>query len=203
MAIKYDAQFVKQPLAPVEYTPEMLQELKRCSEDILHFLRYVRIVHPDRGRIDFEPYDFQKKILTTVKDNRFCCILCSRQAGKSTIIATYALWYAIFHPDKAIGIVSNKALSAIDILARIKLTYEELPTFLKPGVSEYSKTFCTFDNKSRIIVSSTSPDAFRGRTLNLLVCLGGENTVTVRDKITGEIKNISIGELYGELCMPV
>lgn len=169
MAIKYDENYVKQPLAPVEYTPEMLKELKRCSEDIQHFLRYVKIVHPDKGRIDFEPYDFQRKILQTVKDNRFSVILCSRQAGKSTVIATYALWFAIFHPDVSIGIVSNKALSAIDILARIKLTYEELPSYLKPGVSEYSKTFVTFDNKAKIMVSSTSADAFRGRTLNLLV----------------------------------
>lgn len=82
MAIKYDDNYVKQPLAPVEYTPEMLQELKRCSEDIQHFLKYVKIVHPDKGRIDFEPYDFQRKILQTVKDNRFAVILCSRQAGK-------------------------------------------------------------------------------------------------------------------------
>ncbi len=117
----------------------------------------------------------------------------------STVIAIYALWYAIFHPDKTIGIVSNKALSAIDIMSRIKILYEELPSFLKPGVKEYSKTFTTFDNESKIIVSATSADAFRGRTLNLLVCLGGENYVTVRDKNTGEIKNITIEDLYSEL----
>jgi intein/homing endonuclease len=169
MSIKYDDTFVKKPLELVEYTPERLLELKRCSEDITHFLKYVRIVHPDLGRIPFNPYDFQKQILRTVMDNRFSVILCARQAGKSTVIATYALWYAIFHPDKTIGIVSNKALSAIDIMARIKITYEELPPWLKPGVREYSKTFTTFDNESKILLSATSADAFRGRTLNLLV----------------------------------
>lgn len=169
MSVKYDDVYIKKPLGIVEYTPEMLLELKHCSEDIQYFLKYVKIVHPDRGRIQFEPYDFQKQILQTVKDNRFSVILCARQAGKSTVIATYALWYSIFHPDKTIGIVSNKALSAIDIMARIKITYEELPPWLKPGVREYSKTFTTFDNESKIIVSATSADAFRGRTLNLLV----------------------------------
>lgn len=169
MSVKYDDTYVKKPLEPVAYTAEMLLELQRCSEDIQYFLKYVKIVHPDKGRIPFDPYPFQKVILSTVKENRFSVILCARQAGKSTVIAIYALWYAIFHQDKKIGIVSNKALSAIDIMSRIKIMYEELPPFLKPGVREYSKTFTTFDNDSVIMVSATSADAFRGRTLNLLV----------------------------------
>jgi hypothetical protein len=48
------------------------------------------------------------------------------------------------------------------------------------------------------MVSATSEDAFRGRTLNLL-CLGGENKVKVRDKVTGEVKEISLNELHEEL----
>lgn len=199
MAIKYDDAYIKKPLEPIEYTPEMVLELQKCSANIENFLPYVKIIHPDLGRIKFEPYQFQKTILNTIQNNRFLCILAARQCGKSTVISTYALWYAIFNNDKTIGIVSNKSLSAIDIMSRIKIIYEELPSFLKPGVSEYSKTFVTFDNGSKIVVSATSADAFRGKTLNLLVCLGGENYVTVRDKITGEIKNITIEELYKEL----
>ncbi|MFA5396830.1 MAG: hypothetical protein WC346_12555 [Methanogenium sp.] len=117
----------------------------------------------------------------------------------TTTVSVYALWYAMFHPDKTIGIVSNKQSSAVDILNRFKIMYEELPVWLKPGVREYQKLGIEFDNGTRILVSATSQDAFRGRTLNLLICLGGENTVTVRNKITGEIKDIEIKKLYGEL----
>ena len=169
MPVKY-SDLVKKPLDPCEYTPERILELKRCSEDVVYFLQYIKIVHPDRGRILFVPYIFQKEILQTIKDNRFVVALAARQVGKSTTIAAYALWYSIFHPDKNVGIVSNKALSAIDILNRVKIMYEEIPPWLKPGVSEYSKTFICFDNGSKIAVSATSTDAFRGRTLNLLVC---------------------------------
>lgn len=116
----------------------------------------------------------------------------------TTTISAYVLWYAIFNDDKTIGIVSNKQVSAIDIMNRIKRVYQELPTWMKPGITEWSKTFITFENGTRIMVSATSEDAFRGRTLNLL-CLGGENTVTVRDKTTGEIKEISLDELHNEL----
>jgi hypothetical protein len=88
----------------------------------------------------------------------------------TTVISIYALWFAIFNADKTIGIVSNKQSSAIDILKRLKKTYEELPVWLKPGVIEWSKTFVTFDNGTQIMVSATSEDAFRGRTLNILFC---------------------------------
>ena len=37
------------------------------------------------------------------------------------------------------------------------------------------------------------------QSLFLIYCLGGENTVTVRDKITGEIKDTALPELYSEL----
>jgi hypothetical protein len=47
--------------------------------------------------------------------------------------------------------------------------YEELPIWLKPGVTEYQKLGIEFDNGTRILVSATSADAFRGRTLNLLI----------------------------------
>lgn len=88
----------------------------------------------------------------------------------TTTIAAYVVWFAIFNKDKTIGIASNKQISAIDILTRIKKVYQELPVWMKPGVIEWSKTFVTFENGTRIMVSATSEDAFRGRTLNLL-CL--------------------------------
>lgn len=169
MPLKYN-EYVKKPQSKFEYTPKLIKELDACERNLTPFLKYVKIVHPDKGRIRFEPREFQKTILETIKNNRFTVALCSRQVGKTTVIAIYALWYSIFNADKIIGIVSNKQTSAIDILSRIKMTYEELPVWLKPGVLEYSKTFIKFDNGTMIIVSATSDDAFRGRPINLLVC---------------------------------
>jgi hypothetical protein len=65
-------------------------------------------------------------------------------------------------------VVSNKENSAKDILKRVKYMYEEVPYWLKPGVEIYNKTSIVFDNTTEIIVSATSPDAFRGRTINIL-----------------------------------
>jgi hypothetical protein len=87
----------------------------------------------------------------------------------TTTTGSYALWYSIFNDNKTIGIVSNKQVSAIDIMNRVKRMYQELPMWMKPGITEWSKTFVSFDNNTKIMVSATSEDAFRGRTLNLMI----------------------------------
>jgi len=81
MGIKY-TDFIKKPNLELEYTPEMLVELQKCAEDIWNFLPYVKIVHPDRGVLTFNPYDFQKHILKNLQKHRFHVILCGRQLGK-------------------------------------------------------------------------------------------------------------------------
>jgi len=168
VGLKYD-DYIKKPLQEHEYTLEEVRELKKCSEDIWYFFKYIKIVHPDKGRLSFDPYLYQKEMINLIVNNRFTIFLLSRQSGKSTTVASYALWYAIFNSDKTIGIVSNKQVSAIDILHRINIMYEELPVWLKPGVKSLSKMFIEFDNGTRIMVSATSSDAFRGRTINVLI----------------------------------
>ncbi|GAG24113.1 unnamed protein product, partial [marine sediment metagenome] len=128
------------------------------------------IVNPDHGEMFFEPYDYQVELLKKFKEERFNVALCSRQSGKTTVVGVYALWYAMFNRDKVIGIVSNKESSSKMILARIKRMWESLPSWLKPGVTKYAETFVSFDNGTRIIISATSPDAFRGESINILIC---------------------------------
>ena len=169
MPIKYD-QFVKRPREEYPYKPEEILELQKCSKDVKYFLNYVKIINPDLGEIIFAPRDYQLELLKKFQRYRFNIGLCSRQSGKTTVVGAYVLWYAIFHENKNIGIVSNKEKSAKMILDRIRKSYELLPIWLKPGVTEYSKTFITFDNGSKINISATSEDAFRGETMNLLVC---------------------------------
>lgn len=169
MAIRYDG-FVKRPLEEFAYEPWHIQELEKCHDKIEYFIKYVKIVNPDQGVIDFVPYKYQRKLLKRFQKHRFNIGLLSRQSGKTTVVAVYALWYSIFHDNKIVGIVSNKEASAKMILSRLKHMYENLPFWLKPGVKEYQKKGITFDNGTQIIVSATSPDAFRGQTINLLVC---------------------------------
>jgi hypothetical protein len=81
MPIKYD-RFVKKPREEVEYSEEQIEELLACSLDIFEFIKYVKIVNPDKGEIPFKPYRYQKKLLKDLSNNRHICGLWSRQSGK-------------------------------------------------------------------------------------------------------------------------
>jgi len=74
--------FVKKPGTSFEYGPEHLRILEACAKDFWAFVPHVRIVHPDRGRIPFEPYPFQREILDTILTKPMLALCCSRQCGK-------------------------------------------------------------------------------------------------------------------------
>jgi hypothetical protein len=170
MAIRYD-NFVKRPNQEMEYTEEHIQEMIKCRDDVMYFVRnYIKIVTLDYGEVLFDPRDYQIDTLKILSENRFFIGLWARQSGKTTVVAAYALWYAIFQSDKNIGMVSNKESSAKRILDNMKKMYEGLPPWLKPGVTEYAKTSITFDNGTKLIISATTPDAFRGWPMNIIIC---------------------------------
>lgn len=169
MSIVYN-DYVKRPGEEDEYTPGQIKSLVKCRKDIFEFLPFVKVVHPDRGRVVFEPWEFQTDIIKMIDENRFSVVMCARQQGKSTMAAIYLLWYAIFNRDKLVGVVSNVESGAIDILDRIKVMYEELPMWMKPGIIEYNKKTIKFENGSIIRASATSKDSFRGRTCNIVFC---------------------------------
>lgn len=169
MPVSYN-DFVKRPYEEFPYETWHLEELIKCKKSIKYFFKYVKIINGDGYEVQYDPYPFQSKLLVNFAKNRFNCGLCCRQSGKSTTVAIYSTWYAIFNSNKTIGIVSNKKKSAIGFLDRIKGIYERLPNWLKPGVLEYNKSSIEFDNGTKIIVSATTPDAFRSFTINLLIC---------------------------------
>lgn len=110
----------------------------------------------------------------------------------TTLMTIYALWLTCFDKDKTVLIVANKEATAINILRRIRMAYEYLPNWLKPGVKQWGKTEVVFANDSRITISSTSSSSSRGETAN---CVDGESLVTIRDKNTMETMDISMKDL--------
>lgn len=84
----------------------------------------------------------------------------------------FLLWSAIFKPDQTILVASNKSKNAMEIIGKIQYAYEELPLWLKPGIDEnaWNKHECSFDNKSRIVATTTSADSGRGMAISLLYC---------------------------------
>lgn len=164
-----DFSLVKKPHAKVKYTNGQLAELHQCWDDPVYFIKkYIKIQHPTKGAIPFECYPYQEKLVHTYHNYVSVCALMPRQSGKSTTAAAYLLWYASFIPDSTILIVSNKFRAASEIMQRIRYAYEELPDFLRPGVTAYNKQSIEFDNGSRIVATTTTPDSGRGMSISLL-----------------------------------
>jgi len=153
----------------IEWTPELVQEYVKCSEDPIYFTEtYMRIINIDKGLVNFKLYDYQKEMLRHMQQDRFNIIATARQAGKSTVTCAFILWFIIFHADKTVALLANKGETAREILGRIQLAYQHLPKWLQQGVKEWNKGSMELENNSRVIAAATSSDAIRGYSINLL-----------------------------------
>ena len=152
-----------------EWTKEQIEEFSLCMKDPIYFIRnYIKIVSLDEGLIPFDLYDFQKEMIGTFHSNRFTICKLPRQSGKSTVMISYLLHYALFNPSVNIAILANKAATARDLLSRLQLAYEHLPKWLQQGVMSWNKGSLELENGSKILASSTSASAVRGGSYNII-----------------------------------
>jgi len=154
---------------PVEFTSDQVKEYVKCSKDASYFIKtYMKIVHIDRGLVDFMPYAYQERIIDASVNNRFVICKLPRQAGKTTTITGIILWYILFNENYSVAILANKLAQAREILSRIQLAYEHLPRWLQQGIVEWNKGSMELENGSSIIASATSSSAIRGTSQNLI-----------------------------------
>ena len=53
---------LKKANTALDFTPEEVQEVIKCSEDPVYFIKnYIKIVSLDKGLIPFDMYHFKKK----------------------------------------------------------------------------------------------------------------------------------------------
>ena len=121
------------------------------------------MTHPVRGLVPFRLYPFQERIISELEDNRFNILRKFRQAGCTTIAAAYSLWMIIFQKHKSVVILSKGDAESTEVLDRIKLMYDELPEFLKPGIIEDNKH--TLKLKTNSIIKSRPSGKQSGRSL--------------------------------------
>ena len=160
---------LKKTNTPVEFTKENIIEYGKCAEDPLYFIKnYVQIVSLDHGLVPFEMYGFQEGMVSTMHDNRFSIFKLPRQSGKSTIIISYLLHYALFNANVNIAVLANKSSTARDILSRLQLAYENLPKWMQQGIIAWNKGNIELENGSKIIAASTSSSAIRGGSYNII-----------------------------------
>ena len=152
-----------------EFTKEQVVEFYKCAGDPVYFAKkYVKIVSLDEGLTQFDPYDFQEKLINNFHNNRFNICKMPRQTGKSTTVVSYLLHYAVFNASVNIGILANKAQTARELLGRLQTAYENLPKWMQQGIISWNKGSMELENGSKILAASTSASAVRGMSFNIL-----------------------------------
>jgi hypothetical protein len=146
------------------------EEYKKCLQDPVHFMKkYCQIQHPQKGKIPFHLYPFQEDALRDLRDHDYNIILKSRQLGISTLSAGYALWLMTFFGDKNILVIATKQEVAKNLVLKVKVMYENLPSWLKLPAIEDNKLSLRLNNGSQIKATSSSADSGRSEALSLLI----------------------------------
>ena len=185
------------PKAGTKYvlTMEQLEEYEKCMKSPVYFAqKYFKIVTVDDGLQPMKLYDFQKEAAEAYLDTNKLILATSRQIGKTTIATVIALHYVMFNEWKTVFILGNKESTAVEVLERIQLAYEYLPSWLKVGVEEWNKTSVVFENGSKIRSAATSSDGIRGKS-----CVTGDMQVNVEIQHKSgnkEYRKLTIKELY-------
>ncbi len=147
-------------------------EYKNSAADPIHFIRkYCTIQHPTKGKIPFHLYEFQQRAIKEIRAHRYNIIGKGRQLGMSTVLAAYALWKMIFTDDYKILIIATTQDTAKELLSKIQLMYNELPTWIKSTARQdlNNKLVLQFSNGSSVTAVSSSPKSVRSKAVSLLI----------------------------------
>lgn len=154
----------------IEYDEDRIKVIVKCKDDIVYFAEhFFYIINLDVGKQLIKLYDYQKTALQTFAKYNKCILNTSRQAGKTSLFTIYAMWLCSFFKHQRIVIVANKEQTAQEILKRIKLAYEEMPSWFKPTVKNWGKQQVEFNNDCSIQISATSESSIRGKSVSCLL----------------------------------
>jgi len=172
--LKPNDSIIKSPYQKVNMTEDQILEFARCADPDSgpeYFMsNYFYIQHPVKGKMLYEPFEYQRKLIDTYHNNRFSISLMPRQTGKTTSAAGYLLWFAMFRPDSTILIAAHKYTGAQEIMQRVRYAYELCPDWIRAGVTSYNKGSIDFENGSRIVSQTTTETTGRGMSITLLYC---------------------------------
>lgn len=123
----------------------------------------------------------------------------SHNSGKSVTVAIFMAWHFNFNHNLNIGICANKGSLAREFLNNIKEMFYSIPMWMRQGITSWSKSTIESELKMRILTDVPGPDAFRGFSISLLCvdeCISGNSIITIRNKKTGQIENITVKKLF-------
>lgn len=191
---------IKPCYTKIQLTDIQIKEIQKCSEDIDYFkANYVQF--KTKSGIGFPDHrKYQDDFIHALNDeNDQYVVVFPRQAGKSATTAVWLTWLFLFKADISIGICANRGSTASDFLANVKNIFTLLPIWMQQGIKTWNVRRIEGENGTKILTDATSGDSFRGSSMNVIVvdeCIEYNSIITLKNKTTGEIKDIKIGDFY-------
>ncbi len=146
------------------------QELIRCKQDPVYFMKkYYTIQHPTKGRMTFNLYPFQEKVLKLLQRHDYSIINKSRQLGISTLTSAFALWMMLFEQDKNVLVLATTQATAKNMVTKVRFAYDNLPQWMQMPVLEHNRLSLRLKNGSQIKAVSAATDSARSEAVSLLV----------------------------------
>jgi hypothetical protein len=174
MSKSLEGNLVKKANTTQRWSEADIEHILKCSDPEngpRYFLNnFFFIQHPTKGKIQYQAFEYQERLLDSYHGHRFSVNMLGRQMGKTTTAVGYLLWYAMFVPDSTILISAHKYTGAQEIMQRLRYAYETCPDFIRAGVTSYNKQSLEFDNGSRIVAQTTTETTGRGMSISLLYC---------------------------------
>ena len=121
----------------------------------------------------------------------------------TTSAAAIVLHYILFNEEKTVALLANKADAAREILDRVQIAYQNLPKWLQQGVLEWNKGSIKLENGCKVIAAASSASSIRGKSISFLYideCVSGDTTLTLYNKDNGEVIDMTIEDIFNEIC---
>lgn len=145
-------------------------EYVKCATDPVYFMKkYCLIQHPTKGKIPFKLFPYQEELTHDIQESDRIIILKSRQLGISTLSAGYSLWTMLFHTDKNILVVAIDQLTSKNLVTKVSVMFENLPSWLKMKTTERNKLSIRLSNGSQIKAVASSGTSGRSEALSLVI----------------------------------
>lgn len=141
-------------------------ELEKCKADFFYFAQYIKILHPVKGLIPLELFEYQKRYIQHLEDNQYTIATKFRQGGFTTLTDFYLFWKAAFNPDVHCMVYAEREREAwahSDLLRRM---WKELPESVQPKIKKHNDHRIEFENGSAMYFST--PGASKGRRLDYI-----------------------------------
>lgn len=136
----------------------MIQAAKRAVERRLQLESKDPVLLANRANIEPDPW--QADLLRSEAEQ--ILLMCSRQAGKSTVTSLLALHQSLYVPSSLVLLLSPSLRQSQELFKKVKDSHADLQDNMLPTAQETSSLKMEFANDSRIIALPGNEATIRG-----------------------------------------